>query len=90
MVDHNGDWWAMLPGTDHTDEQLRKAAAEVTGTSGKFETKVEHYGYAPRVKWCGDRFGDACDSEGGWHRHWWGAQPGHGTAWTQARFNPNA
>lgn len=85
MVDYDGKWWTAIRG-DFTDDpaEMRAVAGLPDGTP--IESKVEHYIYSPRVKWCERLDGFGCDLNGeDFHGHWSAAKPSPSATWTLIR-----
>lgn len=74
---HTYDGWGVIArGHNLTPEQhlevIRDYDAAMLPAKGHTIQAAEvHFGYSPRVKWCGDRYGSSCDQEGDWHGHWY-------------------
>ena len=85
MVDYDGKSWTAIRG-DLTDDANEMRAVAGLPDDAPIESKVEHAGYSPRVKWCERLDGFGCDLNGeDFHGHWYAVKPGPGTAWTLIR-----
>ena len=74
---HTYDGWGVIArGHGLTTEQQADAIREcdpamLPQANQMIVAQEEHFGFAPRVKWCGERYGSSCDQEGDWHGHWY-------------------
>ena len=74
---HTYDGWGVIAEGHKLSEAEQLAAIReydegLTPTEGQTINAEEvYFGYSPRVKWCGDKFGASCDQDGDWHPHWY-------------------
>ncbi len=78
---HTYDGWGVIAeGHGLSDTEQLAAIHEydqalVPIESQAINAQEVHFGYAPRVKWCGENYGASCDQEGDWHSHWYAIKP---------------